>query len=317
MSAYLNVKRIEFGVTYRCNSRCKHCQVGTEKRSARPAVIDRDLAVDIVRKVTEIYHPSSIMTWGGEPLLYPDEVCSIHETAMACGIPDRTIITNAGNPRSAAQARDAARRLVESGVTGIWISVDAFHQEHIALQIVERNVQAYAEAGIPRLVWNPCWVVSVDDDNPWNQRTRAILDALATLPVETSGDHNTVQAYGSAKRWLKAYLPRKMPVPTGSCEDVPYAARFAEIDLIGIEPDGGISICHDWIIGNAANDDILELLESYDPYAIPPAKAMLEGGVAALAEWSRAQGVELDPDGYFSICDMCMSLRQGIMGRPG
>jgi pyruvate-formate lyase-activating enzyme len=303
MSDYLDVNRIEFSVTYRCNSHCVHCHVEDRRRRSCPAATDRDLAVEIVRKVAQAYRPNSLMTFGGEPLLYPDVVCAIHAAGKEGGIPHRDVITNAGIPRSGARAREVARRLAESGVTGMWISVDAFHQEHIPLEVVERNVRAYADAGIPRLVWNPCWVVSGEDDNPWNRRTQEVLAALAHLPVEP-GEGNVVQPDGHAKEWLADYLPAKIPLPGGSCEDV------AEVTCIGIEPDGGVDICWEWTIGNAAEEDILEILDRYDPYEIPEAKALLEGGVATLADLYRAQGVEPEPEGYYSICDMCRSLRR-------
>ena len=309
MSDYLDVRRIEFVVTYRCNSHCRHCQVEDVRRQSDPAVVDRDVAVDVVRKVTQVYNLSSIMTFGGEPLLYPEVVCAIHETAKACGIPHRSVITNAGTPRSESGAQGVARRLAESGVTGIWISADAFHQAHIPQEVVARNVRAYADAGIPRLVWNPCWVVSAEDDNPHNRRTREILNALAHLPVEV-GDGNVVQPDGNARNWLGPYMPPRIATPAGSCEDVPYGTRLDEIGCIGIEPDGGISVCRDLTIGNAAEDDILEVLDRYDPHAIPEAKAILEGGVTALAELCRKRGIDPNPEGYYSICDMCTSLRR-------
>ena len=243
MSDYLNVRRIEFSVTNRCNSYCKHCFVEEKERRSGPAAIDRCLAVEVVRKVVEAYHPTSLMASGGEPLLYPDVACAIHAMATACGIPDRTIITNAGTPRSEAKAGDLAFRLAESGVTGIWISVDVFHQEHIPLEVVERNVRAYIDAGIPQLAWNPCWVISADDDNPCDRRTRAVLEALAHLPVDADKGGNILQPNGNAQKWLRSYLPPKVPMPTGSCEDVPHGSRLDEIGCIGIEPGGWISTC--------------------------------------------------------------------------
>jgi len=254
------------------------------------------------------------MTLGGEPLLYPDVVCAIHAAGRDCGIGSRTIITNAGSPRTAPEAQVLAGRLAESGVTGISISVDTFHQEHIPIQVVAQNVQAYADAGIPRLTWNPCWVVSADDDNPQNQDTRKVLDALAHLPVET-GEGNVAQPDGNARVWLQPYLAPKVSAPAGSCEDVPYGARPDEIRCIGIEPDGGVSICRDWAIGNASRDDIVEVLRGYDPYEIPEARAVLEGGMTALEALCRSQEVGLDPEGYYSICDMCASLRAQLRHR--
>jgi hypothetical protein len=308
MSAFLDVQRIEFAVTYRCNSHCKHCQVGQALRSSCPASLDAALAARIVDRVASAYDVRSVMCWGGEPLLYPDVVCAVHRTAMEHGIAHRSLLTNAGVPRSEATFREVAGRLAESGVNSVYISVDAFHQSCIPLEVVERNARVLVQVGIEELAWNPCWVVSREDDNDWNRQTRAVLNALAHLPVrEDKG--NVVQADGNALTWLAKVLPSKVPMPAGSCEDVPYGARLDEMDCIGIAPDGGVSICYEWTIGNAAEHDILDILDGYDPYAIPEAKALLEGGVTALVELARTRGVEPDPGGYYSICDLCRSMR--------
>jgi hypothetical protein len=248
------------------------------------------------------------MTFGGEPLLYPEVVCAIHETATVFGIPGRSVLTNAGTPRTDARAREVASRLAESGVLSIGISVDTFHQEYIPLTVVARNVSAYVDAGIPELFWNPCWVVSADDDNPYNRLTKDILNALGHLPVEVDRG-NIVEPDGNAKEWLKPYMPQKMPVPEGSCEDNPYGQPLTNIECIAIQPDGGVDICVDWIIGNAAQRDILEILACYDPYAIPEIEALITDGMAALAELFRGKGINPDPEGYYSACDMCKSLR--------
>ena len=95
MSRYLTVNRIEFAVTYLCNSRCGHCQLGNiEERKRFPSHIDKNVAVEIVNKVGSKYNPESIMTFGGEPLLYPEIVYAIHKEATKAGIPVRDVITN-------------------------------------------------------------------------------------------------------------------------------------------------------------------------------------------------------------------------------
>lgn len=198
MNRFLTVDRIEFVVTYRCNSHCRHCQVGQNKRASRPTAIDEGLAVQIIRDVTSAYSPRSIMTFGGEPLLFPDVVCAIHTAARANGIGERQVITNAGWPRSEAEFREVAFRLADSGVNDVCISVDCFHQEYIPLSVVERNVQSLVDAGIGRLEWNPCWVVSKGHDNPWNRRTQSVLQALAPLSVAES-EGNIVQPEGNAR----------------------------------------------------------------------------------------------------------------------
>jgi hypothetical protein len=309
MNTFQHLHRLEFSVTYRCNAHCKHCQVGEDKRASRPAAIDGELAARIVHRVASAYQLRSLMTFGGEPLLYPDIVCAIHAAATQEGIPHRSIITNAGVPHSEAAFCEVAHRLAESGVNSIDVSVDAFHQEHIAVEVVASNVRALADAGIGELVWNPCWVVSKEHDNPWNRRTRDILATLAYLPAREDAG-NTVQPKGHALESLADYLPPKVPLPSGTCGDMPYTDPLDEIGCVSIEPDGGVSVCEDLIIGNAAQQDILEILNGYAPRRIPETRAILEGGMAGLVELARAQGIDPDPKGYYSICDMCTSLRR-------
>lgn len=310
-SEYVNIKRIEFIVTYRCNSHCRHCTLGSSKRRMEPFAIDDKLSLNVINGITREYTPSSIMTFGGEPLLFHNTVCSIHGAAKLHGIESREIITNVGWPRSVAEFRGVAFQLAESGVTTMAISVDSFHQQFIPLEIVERNVKALKDAGIPRLGWNPCWVVSREHDNPWNRCTKEILDQLEHLDVpELFG--NNVQPSGNALVHLREYMPTKVPDPTGSCKDVPYANRLDNITNISIEPDGSVAVCKELIIGNIRTREINEIMEGYNPYMIPETAAILRGGMNQLTELARIQGIEPDPDGYYSICDMCISLRRNM-----
>lgn len=313
MNPYLELHRLEFSITYRCSAHCAHCQVEDALRRSAPAAIDPALGAEIVHRVARAYPLRSLMTFGGEPLLYPEAVCAIHQAAQEEGIAHRSIITNASVPRAETAFGALARRLVACGVNAVLISVDAFHQACIPLEVVERNARALAEAGIAELVWNPCWVVSREHDNPWNRRTREMLDVLSYLPARED-EGNVVQPDGHAREALAEFLPPKVPLPSGSCGDMPYTGPLDAIGAIGVEPDGAISICHELAIGNAAQEDVVAILEHYDPYQIPEAWALLEGGVAALVELARERGVNLDPEGYYSVCDLCRSLRRQMRG---
>lgn len=308
---FLTVNRLEFVVTYLCNSQCKHCQVENDKRSSSPAAIDRDLAVEIVQKITNSYSPTSIMTFGGEPLLYSDTVCAIHESAREGGIPQRQVITNAGYPTSEENFQKVALKLAESGVNNINVSVDGFHQEYIPLHVVERNVQALINAGIEEIKWNPCWLISKQDNNQWNQRTKSILRDLSHLPVPES-DGNIVQPNGNALIWLRDAMPSKIPMPSGSCGSMPYTGTLDEITCPSIGPDGSVEVCNEFAIGNAHQSDILDIVKNYDPYQIPEMKVILESGMDGLVKFASAKGITTNPEGYYSICDMCQSIRRGL-----
>ena len=67
-----NLNKIEFVVTNACSGRCKHCSEGDHERSGER--IDPAIAADAVRRVSAEYDVGTVMTFGGEPLLYTDAV---------------------------------------------------------------------------------------------------------------------------------------------------------------------------------------------------------------------------------------------------
>ncbi len=133
MNGYLAVNRIEFAVTYLCNSKCRHCQLG-EETGKFPSHIDEDVAVEVLRRVGRKHVPESVMTFGGEPLLYPEIVYAIHKAAMDIGIPVREVITNGFWSKNESRINEIADNLVGSGVNEVCISVDCFHQEFVHLE---------------------------------------------------------------------------------------------------------------------------------------------------------------------------------------
>ncbi len=307
MNRYLTVNRIEFNVTYLCNGKCRHCSA--QDRGTYPEHIDKPLAVEIVRKIGRKNRPESIMTFGGEPMLFPEVTYAIHKEARYSGSSRREVITNGYWSRDDKKIKKIAKTLAESGVNEIHISVDAFHQEHIPIDIVRKTAEACLQASIGDIAWNPCWLVSEEDDNQHNQRTRLILKKLEDLPIRTSKG-NVVEPLGRALVNLKEFLPPRKAIPAGRCEDMPYAFPLDSVKSISVEPDGKVTVCNDFHIGNASKIDIIDIIENYDPFEIPEMKAILENGMKGLLDWAKAKGVKPDPEGYRSICHMCIDLRK-------
>jgi hypothetical protein len=306
---YIVAGRIEFPVTYRCNSKCRHCYLDGTVPIA--GAVDPDLAVSCIHKVCAEHPVTSVMTFGGEPLLFHETVCAIHAAARDEGVEIRQLITNAGVPRDAGKGRDVVRQLHQSGVNNVQVSADVFHQEFVSTDIVERNVGYMLEAGITTIKWNPCWVEAPDADNRYNKVTRSILERLAHLGVPT-GSGNVALPQGAAVRELAEFLPAPATIPGGSCRDVPFGTVLDRIDSITIEPNADVTICPEWRIGNAAAEDICGILDRYDPHTMPEAVAILGGGMEALVGMSAKAGLTPDADGYYSICDMCTALRRAL-----
>lgn len=308
MNRYLTVRRIEFLVTYLCSGKCAHCYA-TKYTEGLPKHVEKWLAVDIVGKVSKRYDIKSVMTFGGEPLLFPEIVCSIHKEAAKSGIASREVITNGYWSSNVKRIRRIAGNMAECGVSDIHVSVDAFHQEYIPLDIVRKTVESCLEAGIEDIAWNPCWVISEDNDNRYNRETRFILKELEDLPVRVSRG-NILEPDGLALINLREFLPQKRRMPTGECGDMPYTEPLDSVSSISVEPDGKIAVCNEFHIGNAAETDILDILENYNPFGIPEMKAIIENGMRGLVDWAEKKGVRPNPTGYYSVCHMCIDLRR-------
>ena len=143
MNPYLNINRIEFIVTDCCTGRCRHCSVG--ERVAHPRRerhVPVEAATAAIRFLTSRYDVQSVMTFGGEPLLYPEVTCAIHQTAAECGVSKRQIITNGYFSREDSRIRAVAQGLADEGVNDVLLSVDAFHQETIPAEPVHTFAKA-------------------------------------------------------------------------------------------------------------------------------------------------------------------------------
>ncbi len=244
---FRNTDRIEFIVTMACTGRCKHCSEGDHINCK--GHIDRDVAVRSVRTICEHFKIRSLMTFGGEPLLYPEVVCAIHLMAKEMGIEERQLITNGFFSKDKEKIRKVVRDLAASGVNEILLSVDAFHQETIPLEPVRFFAECVVESGIPA-EFSPAWLVSREDNNPYNVKTREILAGFADLAIPI-GKGNVIFPSGNALKYLKEYLDE-------SVED-PYEDDPEDIRSISFAENGDV------LNGNVYEKDILEILEEYHP----------------------------------------------------
>lgn len=244
-----NLNRIEFMMTLACTGRCKHCSEGTHSSSGE--FIDGDAAVAAVRKITERYHIESLMTFGGEPLLQWESVCKIHAAAQATAIEKRQLITNGYFTKDMKTMHLVVRELGRSGVNDILLSVDAFHQETIPLEIVKEFADAVKHEGI-NLRTNPAWLVSMEAENPYNEKTRKILREFELMGI-TPSDGNIIFPSGNALVYLKDYFVENQNMVS------PYTENPRDIRSICIEPNGDV------LGENIYRMDILEILSKYSP----------------------------------------------------
>lgn len=249
MNRYLkNLNRIEFVVTMACTGRCKHCSQGEHKTAGN---IDKQIAADAVRKIAGEYQIKSVMTFGGEPLLYPETVCEIHKAATEMNVPKRQLITNGYFSKDPEKIRLVIRELIESGVNEILLSVDAFHQETIPLEYVKLFAQEVIKYDIALRV-HPAWLVSSEDNNSYNITTRELLAEFNAMGIPT-GEGNVVFPAGNAVKYLTEYFG------TDNVPENPYVEDPCDVKAICFSANGDI------LGSNIYKKNIEKILSDYLP----------------------------------------------------
>lgn len=243
-----NLNKIEFVVTYACTGRCKHCSEG--EHIACGENIDPQIAADSVRKICAEYDIKTVMTFGGEPLLYPEAVYAVMRVAKELNVPKRQVITNGFFSKDPEKIRDVADKLSACGVNDLRLSVDAFHQETIPIDIVKSFAREAKASGI-QIKLQPAWLVSFDDDNPYNIKTRQIIESFADLDVRLS-DGNVIFPEGNALKYLSEYFIEEAPKN-------PYVEDPSDVRCVSFSPNGDV------LDGNVYEQDIMEIIENYSP----------------------------------------------------
>ena len=249
MNKYLkNLKKIEFVITYACTGRCKHCSEGDHRSCG--VHIDPAIAADAVKKIAFAYDVKTVMTFGGEPLLYPEAVYAVMHAAKESGVAHRQIITNGYFSKDEERIREVVRCLAEAGVNDLRLSADAFHQEYIPLEPVKLFAAEAKNAGIPIRI-QPAWLDSREDGNEYNLKTKEIIAEFAPLGIEEA-DGNVIFPEGNALKYFSEYFTNGIP-------ENPYVEDPTDVRCISFDPDGEV------LGGNVYRTDIMEILKNYTP----------------------------------------------------
>ena len=250
-----NLCKIEFVVTNACTGHCKHCSEGDHNACAER--IDPEIAADAVRAIVAEYDVKTVMTFGGEPLLHVDAVCEIMNAAKELNISQRQLITNGFFSSDREKIMNVASRLSQCGVNDLLLSVDAFHQESIPLDIVKIFAAEVKKCGIPMRL-QPAWLVSPTDKNVYNVKTREILNSFADMSIP-EGKGNIIFPEGNAIKYLAEYFIDSIP-------ENPYIDDPSDVRCISFSANGDV------LGGNIYSDGIMDIIKKYDGKAIDGCK---------------------------------------------
>ena len=303
----MDLRRLEFTLTTKCDSRCIHCQA--DLSPSRTSVMKVEDAHDYLAEATSVSKLESFMVFGGEPMLYPDRVIAIFEKALQLQIPRIDMITNGTWGKDEKQAEKLARRLKMAGLTNLDISVDAFHQQYIPIEYPRNAGLASSKARIDRVIWNATVVESIDAENEYDKKTRQILKTLEPTGIEPF-IHKIFPA-GRALKNLRQYF--KQESLHGPCEGDPILENpLTNPKSICIHPSGSVEACWFLSIGNAKQVPLGRLISNYDWQENPIIRRLVEEGPTGLLRLREAQDFRFEESEYVSKCHLCMEIRRAL-----
>ena len=246
-----HLKKLEFVVTYACTGQCKHCSQGCHPRSG--VHIDPRVAAETVTRVAAAYPLQTVMTFGGEPLLYPETVYAVMREATRLAIPRRQVITNGYFTKDTRIMGRVATELAACGVNDLLLSVDAFHEETVPVGAVRDFAAHLTEAGVPVRL-QPAWLVSREDDNPYNRETQRLLQSFSDMDIPV-GEGNVIFPEGNALTYLSAYF-------AGGAPQNPYVEDPKDIRCLSVDPHGNV------LDGNLYERDVTQIMQGYQPTTV-------------------------------------------------
>lgn len=303
----MNLQRLEFTFTTKCNSRCIHCQA--DASPLRNDVMDVKDAHNYLEEATAVSNIESFMVFGGEPMLYPRGVIAVFKKACQLGIPWIEMITNGVWGKDRKTAEKLAARLKRAGLNKVNLSVDAFHVRYIPLEYPQKAALALLKAGIEDVKWNVAVVESTDAENEYDKKTKELLKELEPIGLDTN--IVKIMPVGRAVQNLHEFFPHT-PLD-GPCEGEPIIGNpLANPESICIDPSGAVNICWNLAIGNARETPLSQIISEYDWQRNSIIKTLVEEGPTGFLKSLKTRCHRFQKGKYVNKCHLCVEIRKTL-----
>lgn len=295
---------------YKCSSKCKHCSYASSP--SWPNDYMTASMADEIFPILKNLGCHSVHIGGGEPLLQPEKIYPILESAKRNKVSIDYIETNASWFKDEEAATKVLRRLMEYGVDTLLISIDPYHNEYVPFWKVKGLIRACSKAGMgvfPWLMefWND--LATFDDSKPHSLQEYAEVfgqEYLMNLP----------RRYGLnlKGRALKTYRPMmkkesfdRILEEAGPCRLLAGIHHF-HVDLYGnFIPQScpGLSI------------DLKEVSEGASSEKYPVLYSLESRGIRGLAELAVEKYDYKPKSEYAGKCDLCYDIRSFLVLERG
>ena len=124
---FLNMRKLAFGYSTRCNIRCEHCVAAGDIPDSRN--MDHNKAKEIIVEMAQA-GVGGISFSAGEPLLYFNEIAELVKLCRQLGIYTR-IVTNSFWAKTVEASDSLVSELKENGLCQLRLSFSRWHQKNV------------------------------------------------------------------------------------------------------------------------------------------------------------------------------------------
>jgi organic radical activating enzyme len=307
----MNLDGCDFLLTFKCIAKCRHCPYRASP--FRTGV----MAVDDFRSYMKALTDEQPLNWiaftGGEPFLFYKTLKRCIETARRLSQKEIAVFTSGHWGGSQANAQLKLQELKKAGLTSIYFSVDAFHQEFVPFHSVHTAINVARTIGFKEIVVISQFLGSIESKNPDNMKTQRYLEMLR-LPEDFKIDRHVLSVEGRAADQLASFLRCKPGIPHGLCVLPDCGGKtLKDPEMIEIDFLGNVTLCPGLCIGNTKTEPLSRIIREYDYKRYPMIKLLVENGPQALAKLPEASGM-VSHGKYANECHLCYELRRHLRG---
>lgn len=293
---------------YHCTSRCKHCLYNCHpKRDKSYLSPERALAIfNHIRR----HGCYSVHIGGGEPMLKPDTLLEIMESADRSGISIDYAETNASWFSDLSGAMMLLKDLKRSGMNALLVSISPFHNEFVPLYKTKGVLEAARNVGLNIIPWIAEFIPILSQLN--EKKTHVLDEFQPFLDRRVLDQIKSMYWIHFGGRSLNTYRPH-MPLlsykqvmdqrPRDCLIELTSTGHF-HIDLNGRYIPG---LCS----GLAMDMTYLGKPLTIANHPILTRLAM--GGIRSLAQWAEQRFAYRPGNrGFINKCDLCNEIRNHI-----
>jgi len=301
-------------LSYKCNSRCRHClyAAGPEWKEWLD-VGDAGRIFEGLLLVSR--HLRGFHLAGGEPFLDFDRLLRVQRLATEFGIPIEYVETNAAWCTDEDIAREKFGQLKDAGLRCLLVSCSAFHAERIPLNRVTAAVRAGYDVFGPNgvVLWVPDFYrqlseIAADRTIGLDEYVESVGRTTARRMIRSG---YSLISGGRLGYELAEFYDRQIPE---HCRGDHCRLELLESGHAHFDPYGNLipAFCSGISLGDAR--DLPALIREFDLSRLSLVRMLVESGPYGLYEFAAKEfGYTALEGGYVGKCHLCVDVRRWIV----